>query len=51
MRSICLVSVALALVDCGHSSSTTAVSSNYTVGGSISGLTVSSVVLENGARP
>jgi N-acetylneuraminic acid mutarotase len=49
MRSICLVGVALALADCGHGSSTTAVSTNYTVGGSISGLTVSSVVLANGS--
>jgi len=49
MRFICLVGGALMLVGCGHSSSTTAAeSTNYTVGGSISGLTVSSVVLANG---
>jgi N-acetylneuraminic acid mutarotase len=49
LRTIGLVAVALMLVDCGHSSSTTAAeSTNYTVGGSISGLTVSSLVLANG---
>jgi N-acetylneuraminic acid mutarotase len=49
MRTIGLVGVALMLVDCGHSSSTAATeSTNYTVGGSISGLTVSSLVLANG---
>jgi N-acetylneuraminic acid mutarotase len=47
MQTIGVLAVALALAACGHSS-TTAVSTNYTVGGSISGLTVSSVVLANG---
>ena len=48
-----LVGVALTLADCGGSSSTSSShcdhhSTNYTVGGTISGLTVSSVVLANG---
>src|ERR1700733_8775862 len=56
MQSICLVGVALTLAGCGGSSSTstptpvttiTAIT-NYTVGGTITGLTVSSVVLANG---
>jgi N-acetylneuraminic acid mutarotase len=47
MRTICLVGVALALVDCGHSNDTTP-STNYTIGGTISGLSVSNVVLANG---
>jgi N-acetylneuraminic acid mutarotase len=47
MRTICLMGVALALVDCGHSS-TTVPSTNYTIGGTISGLSVSNVVLANG---
>ncbi len=38
------------LAGCGGSSSTpTAITSNYTIGGTISGLTVSSVVLANGS--
>ncbi|MFI4867206.1 MAG: kelch repeat-containing protein [Steroidobacterales bacterium] len=55
MQTICLVAVALALADCGGSSSTSistttsiVETTNYTVGGTISGLTVSSVVLANG---
>jgi len=48
MRTIGLAGVALTLTDCGHSNSTTATSTNYTVGGTISGLTVSSLVLANG---
>jgi N-acetylneuraminic acid mutarotase len=47
-RTICLVAAALTLADCGGSSSTPITTTNYTVGGSISGLTVSSVVLANG---
>jgi N-acetylneuraminic acid mutarotase len=50
MQTVCLVGVALALAGCGHSSSSTSTvgTLNYTVGGTISGLTVSSVVLANG---
>jgi N-acetylneuraminic acid mutarotase len=55
LRASCLVGVALALVSCGGSSNDntttiipTGVISNYTVGGTITGLTVSSVVLANG---
>ena len=48
MRITCLLACASALAGCHGSSSTTATSTNYTVGGSISGLTVSSVVLANG---
>jgi N-acetylneuraminic acid mutarotase len=56
MQTICLVGVALTLAGCGGSDTTstsTPVSTtykveNYTVGGTISGLTVSSVVLANG---
>jgi N-acetylneuraminic acid mutarotase len=48
MRTACLAGVAFTLAACGHGSSTTAISTNYTVGGTISGLTVSSVVLANG---
>ena len=48
LRTMGVVAVALTLANCGHGSTTTAVSTNYTVGGSISGLTVSSVVLANG---
>jgi N-acetylneuraminic acid mutarotase len=54
-QAICLVGIALTLAACGGSSTdntpTTIISSiitNYTVGGTISGLTVSSVVLANG---
>ena len=51
MRAICLAGAALTLADCGgsSSSSTSTSSTNYTVGGTISGLTVSSVVLANGS--
>jgi N-acetylneuraminic acid mutarotase len=50
LRTIGLAGVALTLADCGHSSSTTSTpTTNYTVGGTIEGLTVSSVVLANGA--
>jgi N-acetylneuraminic acid mutarotase len=51
MQAIGLVAVALTLTGCGHSSSTSTtstVSTNYSVGGTISGLAVSSVVLANG---
>ena len=48
LRTMGVAAVALTLADCGHGSTTTAVSTNYTVGGTISGLTVSSVVLANG---
>jgi N-acetylneuraminic acid mutarotase len=53
-RTLSLVVVALALAACGGSSSTSTsttstTSTNYTVGGTISGLTVSSVVLANGS--
>ena len=57
MQAICLVGVTLTLADCGGSSSISTIVStpttiytvqNYTVGGTISGLTVSSVVLANG---
>jgi N-acetylneuraminic acid mutarotase len=51
MQVICLIGVALTLADCGggnSNSSTSTTSTNYTVGGTISGLTVSSVVLANG---
>jgi len=50
MQTIGLVAVALTLAACGHSSSssTATASTNYTVGGTISGLAVSSVVLANG---
>ena len=56
MRAIGLVGVASALVACGGSdtvSTSTPTSTvyqveNYTIGGTISGLTVSSVVLANG---
>ena len=42
--------IALTLAGCGGSSSTpTAVTTNYTLGGTISGLTVGSVVLANGS--
>jgi N-acetylneuraminic acid mutarotase len=45
-RSVCLMAVVLGLVACHGSGS--ANSSSYTVGGTITGLTVSSVVLANG---
>ena len=50
MRTIGLAAVALTLADCGQwqHSPRRATSTNYTVGGTISGLTVSSVVLANG---
>jgi len=48
LRTTAVAGVALAIAGCGHSSSTAVTSTNYTVGGSISGLTVSSVVLANG---
>jgi N-acetylneuraminic acid mutarotase len=56
MQTICLAGVALTLAGCGGSSSTSTstpttiitATTNYTVGGTISGLTVSSVVLANG---
>jgi N-acetylneuraminic acid mutarotase len=52
MQTLCLAGVALSLADCGGSStstsSTSTTSTNYYVGGTISGLTVSSVVLANG---
>jgi N-acetylneuraminic acid mutarotase len=53
MQTLCLVGVALTLTDCGGSgnsaSSTAATSTNYLVGGTISGLTVGTVVLDNGS--
>jgi len=50
IQALCLTGVALALAGCGGSSSTpTSISTNYRVGGTISGLTVSSVVLANGS--
>ena len=55
LQSICLVAVALVLADCGGSSNTNPIPinsitevTNYTVGGTISGLTVGSLVLANG---
>ena len=49
MQAILLLALALTLAACGGSSSNTAATStNYTVGGTISGLTVSSLVLVNG---
>jgi N-acetylneuraminic acid mutarotase len=55
MHAICLVGVAFTLADCGGNDNTNYVPpiiipaiTNYTVGGTISGLTVSSVVLANG---
>ncbi len=49
VQTICLSAVALALVACGGSSSSTTTSTtNYTIGGTINGLTVSNVVLANG---
>jgi N-acetylneuraminic acid mutarotase len=47
MRSIALLAVALTAADCHHSTTATN-TTYYTVGGTISGLTVSSVVLANG---
>jgi N-acetylneuraminic acid mutarotase len=50
LQLFCLAGISLALVDCGGSSTTTPVATtNYTIGGTISGLTVSSVVLANGS--
>jgi len=50
MRALCLAGAALTLAACGKSSSSTSVpTTNYTVGGTITGLTVSNVVLANGA--
>src|SRR5579862_4818006 len=52
--SVCVMVGALTLADCGgssnSSSSSSATSKNYTVGGTISGLTVGSVVLANGTQ-
>jgi N-acetylneuraminic acid mutarotase len=49
MQTMGLVAVALTLAGCGHDDNTsTATTTNYTVGGTITGLTVSSVVLANG---
>ncbi|MGA2024273.1 MAG: kelch repeat-containing protein [Steroidobacteraceae bacterium] len=52
LRTLCLVGFTLILAACGggsSSSDSTAVSTNYTVGGTISGLAVSGVVLANGS--
>jgi N-acetylneuraminic acid mutarotase len=50
MQALCLVGVAFTLAACGgHSSASTTSTTNYTVSGTISGLTVSSVVLANGS--
>jgi N-acetylneuraminic acid mutarotase len=50
LRTVCLAGVASTLAGCGGSSTTTSTPSpNYTLGGSISGLTVGSVVLANGS--
>ncbi len=43
-----VAAIASTLAGCGGSSTPTAVTTNYTLGGTISGLTVSSVVLANG---
>src|SRR5579862_900652 len=49
-RLLLSLAAASILAGCGGSSSTpTAITSNYTIGGTISGLTVSSVVLANGS--
>ena len=55
MQTICLVGVALALAGCGGSdndlnqtTTTNYVVENYSIGGTVSGLTVSNVVLANG---
>jgi len=49
LPAICLAAATLTLAGCGHSSSSsTTATTNYTVGGTITGLTVSSVVLANG---
>ena len=55
MQTICLVGVALALAGCGGSdnnlnetTTTNYVVENYSIGGTISGLTVGNVVLANG---
>jgi N-acetylneuraminic acid mutarotase len=49
LPAICLAAATLTLAGCGHSSSSsTSATTNYTVGGTITGLTVSSVVLANG---
>jgi N-acetylneuraminic acid mutarotase len=48
MQTIGVVGVALTLAGCGHDDTTTTTTTNYTVGGTITGLTVSSVVLANG---
>jgi N-acetylneuraminic acid mutarotase len=48
LQAIAMIGLALALAGCGGSSTATTVSTNYTVGGTISGLAVSSVVLANG---
>jgi N-acetylneuraminic acid mutarotase len=51
LRTICLLGITLAVAACGGSSSTSTVttSTNYTVGGTITGLAVSGVVLANGS--
>ena len=55
MQTICLVGVALTLAGCGGSdndlnqtTTTNYVVENYSIGGTVSGLTVSNVVLANG---
>jgi len=48
MRTICLVAVALTLAACHKSSSSSATTGTYTIGGTISGLTTGTVVLLNG---
>jgi N-acetylneuraminic acid mutarotase len=48
MQTIGVPGVALTLAGCGHDDTTTTATTNYTVGGTITGLTVSSVVLANG---
>jgi N-acetylneuraminic acid mutarotase len=50
MRAVCVLAIGLTLVDCGGgSTSASTPTTNYTLGGTISGLTVSSVVLANGS--
>lgn len=52
MQSLCLIGVALTLADCGgssNSSSSSTTTTDYTVGGTITGLTMGSVVLANGS--
>jgi N-acetylneuraminic acid mutarotase len=47
LRGVCLLTAAVALIDCGGGSKSTA-SSSFTIGGTISGLNAGSVVLANG---